>query len=155
MGNPFQDQLLKAGLVSKKQVKKVKQEKYKSRKQNKEDSTAEVSARAREEQEAQARRNRELNLQRAEDDRQRELKAQVRQLIVENRLDQDARGERYNFVDQNKIKRIYVTEEMAEQLSQGQLAIVTFGNGYEVVSAKVARQIISRDPEAVLVFHAE
>jgi hypothetical protein len=35
MGNPFQDQLLKAGLVSKKQANKANREKYLSRKKNK------------------------------------------------------------------------------------------------------------------------
>ncbi len=153
MGNPFQDQLLKAGLVNKKQAKKAKLEQHRSRKQNKEKSTSEISNRIREEQAAQAKRNRELNQQRAEENRQRELKAQVKQLIENNRLDQDDRGERYNFVEQNQIKRIYVSEEMAVQLSIGQLAIVKLGDSFEVVPAKVARQIASRDKEAVIAFH--
>ncbi|MBC8209345.1 MAG: DUF2058 domain-containing protein [Desulfobulbaceae bacterium] len=153
MGNPFQDQFLKAGLVSKKQVKKVKHEKRHNRKQNKEDSSVEVSRKARQEQEAQAQRNRELNLKYAEENRLKEQNALIKQLIQGSRLDQDERGQRYNFVDQKKIKRIFVSEEMADQLSLGQLAIVKFGNGYEVVPAKVARQIIDRDREFVVAFH--
>ena len=154
MGNSFQEQLLKAGLVNKKQVKKAKLEKHQNRKQKKEDSTAAISNKAREKQAAaQAKRNREINRQRAEETRQREQKAQIKQLIEENRLDQDERGERYNFVEQKQIKRIYVSEEMAEQLSRGQLAIVKLGENYEVVSAKVARQIASRDKETVIAFH--
>lgn len=153
MGNPFQDQLLKAGLVNKKQANKAKREKHLSRKQKKEKSTAEISNKVREEQAALAKRNRELNQQRAEENRQREQKAQVKQLIENNRLDQDDRGERYNFVEQNQIKRIYVSDEMADQLSRGLLAIVKLGDSYEVVPAKVARQIVSRDKEAMLVFH--
>jgi len=43
MGNPFQDQLLKAGLVSKKQASKAKHQKHLNRKQKKEDSSAEIS----------------------------------------------------------------------------------------------------------------
>ncbi|MBU1137541.1 MAG: DUF2058 domain-containing protein [Proteobacteria bacterium] len=153
MGNPFQDQLLKAGLVNKKQAKKAKLEQHRNRKQNKEESTAEIRNKVREEQAAQAQRNRELNQLRAEENRQREQKAQVKQLIEDNRLDQDDRGERYNFVEQNQIKRIYVSEEMADQLSQGLLAIVKLGESYEVVPAKVARQVASRDKAAVIAFH--
>jgi uncharacterized protein len=153
MGNPFQDQLLKAGLVNKKQAKKAKLEQHRNRKQNKENSTAAISNKAREEQAAQAKRNRELNRQRLEEKRQGEQKAQVKQLIEDGRLDQDDRGERYNFVEQKQIKRIYVSEEMADQLSCGQLAIVKLGDSYEVVPAKVARQIASRDKEAVIAFH--
>lgn len=155
MSNPFRDQLLKAGLVNKKQAKKAKLEQHRNRKQNKEDDTAAISSKAREEQAAQARRNRELNQQRAEEKRQRERKAQVKQLIEDNRLDQDERGGRYNFVEKNQIKRIYVSEEMADQLSHGLLAIAKLGDSYEVVPAKVARQIASRDKEAVIAFHVK
>jgi len=153
MGNPLQEQLLKAGLASKKQAKKAEHEKRISRKQNDGQSPAGVANQAREEQAAKDQRNRELNLQRAEETRLREQKAQVKQLIETNRLPKDDRGEPYNFVEQNKIKRIFVSEEITDQLSRGQLAIVKLGAGYEVVPAKVARQIASRDQEAVVVFH--
>ena len=153
MGNPLQEQLLKAGLASKKQAKKAEHEKRISRKQNAGNNPAVVSNQAREEQAAKESRNRELNLQRAEETRLRELKAQVKQLIETNRLPQDGRGEPYHFVEQNKIKRIFVSEETIDQLSRGQLAIVKLGANYEVVPAKVAHQIASRDQEAVVVFH--
>ena len=152
MGNPLQEQLLKAGLASKKQAKKAEHEKRISRKQNNGAPPA-VSNAVREEQAAQAQRNRELNLQRAEETRLKEQKAQVKQLIETNRLPQDGRGEPYHFAEQNKIKRIFVSEEMGDQLSRGQLAIVRLGTNYEVVPAKVARQIAERDKEAVIVFH--
>ena len=153
MGNPLQEQLLKAGLASKKQAKKAEHEKRISRKQNDGNSSAAVSNQAREEQAAKDQHNRELNLQRAEETRLREQKAQVKQLIETNRLPQDGRGEPYHFVEQNKIKRLFVSEEMTDQLSRGQLAIVKLGPGYEVVPAKAARQIASRDRESVVVFH--
>jgi uncharacterized protein len=153
MGNPFQDQLLKAGLVNKKQANKVKREKHLNRKQNKENTPSAVSAKAREEQAAQAKRNRELNRKRTEERLQHEKKAQVKQLIEKNKVERDDWGEPYHFVEHSKINRIFVSEDMAEQLSSGQLAIVQFGESYEVVSAKVASQIASRDKEAVVVFH--
>ena len=156
MGNPFQDQLLKAGLVSKKQAKKANREKYISRKKNKgkkENNSAAISNKAREEQAAQAKRNRELNLKHSEEKRQREQRAQIKQLIENNRQKLDDRGEPYYFTEQNTINRIFVSEEMAEQLSNGQLAIVKLGNNYEVVPAKVARQIANRDKEKLVAFH--
>lgn len=153
MGNPLQDQLLKAGLATKKQAKKAEHEKFINRKQNKGNIPAVPGNKAREEQAAQEMRNRELNLQRLEETRLREQQAQVKQLIGSNRLAKDDRGEPYHFAWQNKIKRIFVSDEMADQLSRGQLAIVKLGSSYEVVPAKVAHQIASRDPEAVVVFH--
>lgn len=153
MGNPFQDQLLKAGLVNKKQANKAKREKHLNRKKKKEDATSEISTKAKEEQAAQAKRNRELNQQRDKEKQQHERKAQVRQLIEQNRLELDERGEPYHFVVQNKIMRIFVSEEIIEQLSRGQLAIVTFDGGYEVVPAKVASQIKKRQKDALVAFH--
>ena len=156
MGNPFQDQLLKAGLVSKKQAKKANLEKYLSRKKNKgnkKNNSSAISDKARQEQAAQAKQNRALNLQRSEEKRQREQRAQIKQLIENNRQKLDDRGEPYYFTEQNTINRIFVSEDMAEQLSCGQLAIVRFSDSYEVVPAKIARQIASRDKETVVAFH--
>lgn len=153
MATSLKDQLLKAGLVDKKQARKVEHEKRLSRRQNQGKNPVVPVNRTREEQAAKDLRNRELNRQRAEEDRLREQQAQVKQLIETSRLPLDERGEPYHFVEQNKIKRIFVSEEMTDQLSRGQLAIVKLGAGYEVVPAKVARQIASRDREALLVFH--
>lgn len=153
MGNPFQDQFLKAGLVSKKQVKKAKHKIRVKRKQNKNDSSTAAGNDARQEQLAHAKRNQELNRQRTAEKKQHEQQAQVKQLIEQNRLKLDKDGEPYNFVEQNKIKRIFVSDEMADQLSRGQLAIVKLGDAFEVVPAKVARQIASRNKEVLLVLH--
>ena len=155
MGNPFQDQLLKAGLVSKKQAGKVKREKHLSRKQKKNNGSSELSASVREEQAAQARRNRELNKKRNAEKLRHENRAQIRQIIAKNRLERDDRGEAYHFVEENRINRIFVDDEMAEQLSCGRLAIVKSGDGYEVVPAKAARQIAGRDRKTVVVFHVQ
>ncbi len=155
MGNPFQDQFLKAGLVNKKQVKKAKHQKRVTRKKNKANSSTAVASKAKQEQLDHARRNQELNRQRSEKKQQQEQKAQVKQLIESNRLAQDDKGEPFNFVEDNKIKRIFIADEMAEQLSRGQLAIVKLQNKYEVVPAKVARQIAARIPGTVIVLYDE
>ncbi|PLX48259.1 MAG: DUF2058 domain-containing protein [Desulfobulbaceae bacterium] len=155
MGNPFQDQLLKAGLVNKKQVNKAKHEKRLSKKQQQNnDEAKEARRRAEEELAARKQRDKELNRRHAEEKRRQECRAQVKQLIEQNRLAKDDWGEAYNFVEENKIKRIYVPAEVVEQLSRGQAAIVKLGQGYEVVPARVARQIAQRLKEAVVAFHS-
>ncbi len=153
MANPFQDQLLKAGLVSKKQAKKANREKYLNRKQKKQDNSSTVTDKARQEQAALAERNRQLNRQRAEKKQQRENQALIKQLIEGNRLKRDDRGEPYYFTEQTTINRIFVAEEMAEKLSRGQLAIVKLGSSYEVVPADVARRIANCCRETVIAFH--
>ena len=153
MGNPFQDQLLKAGLVNKKQANKVKREKHLNRKQKKEDPSTQISNKVKKERAAQAERNRQLNQKQAEEKQKREQKAQVKQLVEQNKMERDDFGAAYHFVDEGRIERIFITEEMIEQLSRGLLAIIKYGDAYEVVPAKVARQITSRDKDVVLAFH--
>lgn len=152
MGNPFQDQLLKAGLVNKKQVKKAKHEKLLSKKEKKGQTTESVST-IQQELAAQKKRAKELNRKQVEEKQERERLAQVKQLVEQNRLEKDEQGEAYNFVEDNKIKRIYVGPDLVNQISRGQAAIVKLGAGYEVVPLKVARQIASRNKAAVLVLH--
>ena len=155
MGNPFQDQLLKAGLVNKKQVNKLKHEQRINRQQNTVENPSDESIKAKQELLAHEERNRELNRQHNEAMRQREKLAQVKQIIETNRLVRDDRGEPYYFTVGNKVKKLFVSDEMTNQLSRGQLAIVRLDNSYEIVTAKVANQIASRDKNAVVVFHQD
>ncbi|XOF33811.1 MAG: DUF2058 family protein [Candidatus Electrothrix sp. YB6] len=148
MGNPLQDQLLKAGLVSKKQANKAKQEQYQNQKKKKKDKAVNTAAAARA---AEAQRNREINQKRAEEQRRREQQAQIKQLIEQNRLELDGNGSPYHFAVDKKIHRIFAAEEMIDQLSKGRLAVVRFNDIFEVVPAKAARQIAERDKEAVVV----
>ena len=59
----------------------------------------------------------------------------------------------YNFTDGSKIKRLYLTELLINQLSNGMLAIVKQDEGYALVPGKVAERIAQRDPGMVLVRH--
>ena len=86
---------------------------------------------------------------------QKELAAQIKQLIELNRLPRDAEGLAYNFTDNNKVKRLYVSEAMRDQIAEGRLAIVKLGQQYEVVPAEVARKIQSRDAASVIVFNEQ
>lgn len=153
MGNIFQEQLLKAGLVNKKQAKKAKREEYLRQQQTKKPAVSVARAKAQEELAAKARKNRGLEKKRNDEKLKREKKAQIKQLIEQNCLALDEHGEAYHFVEGTKIQRVFVTGEIVEQLSTGQLAIVRFAEKYEVVPAKVARQIASRDQRAVISFH--
>ncbi len=153
MGLSLQDQLLKAGIADKKQAKKAMHEKRAKRIQNKgKDTTPEINQ-ARQEQLAQAKRSQELNLQLNQEKERQEKLSQVRQLIETNRLKLDKYEEPYYFKVGKKIKKLYVNEDIAQQLSRGELAIVSFDDRFEIVPDKVARQIADRDQESLVVIH--
>lgn len=154
----LQEQLLKSGLVSAAQAKSVKSDKRKQTQQQRKNKVEVVDEAKELAQKAQAEkieRDRELNQLRRQQEEQKELSAQIKQIIELNRLPRDAEGLAYNFTDNNKVKRLYVSEAMRDQIAQGRQAIVKFGQQYEVVSAEVAKKIQSRDAASVIVFNGQ
>jgi len=150
----LQEQLLKSGLVSAAQAKTAKTNKHKQeqlqRKNNVvvSDEAKELAQKARAEQLA---RDQKLNQLHQQEELKKQLLAQVKQLIEQNKLPRDEDGVAYRFTDDNKVKTLYVAEIMRKQLINGQLAIVKLDKGYEVVTAEVAKKISERDADSVLV----
>ncbi|MDI9246875.1 DUF2058 domain-containing protein [Marinobacter sp. CHS3-4] len=151
----LQDQLLKAGLADEKKAKAVRNEKRKQRKQQPKGAVEvnETEERARKAREEQAERDRQLNLERKKEADKKAIQAQIRQLIETNRLDLSNGETPYQFVHDKKIKKIYVTDTMADQLARGRLAVVQLNDSYEVVAEGVARKIMERDESAVVALH--
>ncbi len=144
MSKSLQDQLLNAGLVNKNQVKKVKSEKRKQRK-TKQNITDEAKLTAEQARQEKIARDRELNQQKQKQAEQHAIAAQIKQLIELNRQPQNQDGAPYHFNDNNHVKTIYISENIREQLSKGQLAIVRLKDTYELVPAQVAEKISQRD----------
>ncbi len=154
----LQEQLLKSGLVSAAQAKSVKSDKRKQTQQqrkNKVEAVDEAKELAQKAQAEKIERDRALNQLRQQQDEQKQLAAQIKQIIELNRLPRDAEGLAYNFTDNNKVKRLYVSETMRDQIAEGRLAIVKLGTSYEVVPAEAARKIQSRDAAGVIVFNQQ
>jgi uncharacterized protein YaiL (DUF2058 family) len=149
----LQEQLLKAGMVDEKKAKKIKKD---QRKQAKQIPKGQVQVNETREQVKQAQieksaRDRELNLERNKLAEEKAIAAQIKQLITTNRIDRKHGEISYQFTDGNKIKKILVTALLQEQLIKGIIAIVKFGEHYELVPAVVANKIAQRDELAVLV----
>lgn len=154
MANSLQEQLLKAGLVEKKQVRdfnkdRRKQEQYqrKHRIEVEDENKAQVQRSL----EEKAERDRQLNFERDEQIRHKAIIAQIKQLIQTSRVSRDGADLPYNFKDGTTIKKILVTGPMLNQLSNGWLAIVKFDDKYEVVPKAVAEKIRQRDERYVIV----
>ena len=147
----LQDQLLKAGLVDSKKVAKANREKNRhdnlARKTKSRKSAASSSQRQIPGKKAQ--RDRELNQQRQDEAKRKELAAQAKQLIDNNKQDRALGEHPYGFVYKNKVKKIFVTEAQRKQLIQGQLVIATHvtndGRKFELVPRAVGEKIAQRD----------
>ncbi len=158
MAKSLADQLLSAGLVDKKKVKQAQHEKRKQAKQGRKGDSGQeedVQARLKREREEKAERDRQLNQQRQQAEAAKALQAQVEQIITQGRV--QTKGEvRFNFTDArlNKIKQLYVSDDIQKQLARGQLAICALKDGYAVVSRETAQKVAERDASAV-VFQAD
>ncbi len=154
----LQEQLLKSGLVSAAKAKSAKSDKRKQTQQqrkNKVDVPDEAKELAQKAQAQKIERDRELNQIRQQQELQKQLAAQIKQMIELNRQPRDAEGLAYNFTDDKKVKRLYVSELMRDQIAEGRLAIVKSGQLYEVVSAEIATKIQTRDTACIIVFNEQ
>ena len=151
----LQDQLLKAGIVDQKKAKKLGKEK---RKQAKQLPKGEVVVNESKEQAKRAlaeraEQDRERNkLRQAEADR-KAIHAQVIQLIKTNAIDRSKGEAAYQFTDGNKIKKIYVTAQLQNELSRGQLAIAKLGDDYTLIPRIIAEKIEQREQHIVILLN--
>lgn len=159
MGNPFQDQLLKAGLVSKKQVHKAKQEKSQQKKQqrsNKGNVVDENKIKAQRLVDEKIKRDRELNKKKEDQARHKAITAEINQLVTDNCITRDESCDIvYNFEHDKKIKRIYINDELKQQIIQGSLGIARIEGRYELVTKSIAEKIQQRNPKRVVIYSAE
>ncbi len=166
MSQSVRDQLLKLGLVDERKVSDAKREQRAGAKQAKkarksrgkadpatavaQDTArvrAEAALRARSERDKEAARKKRLNEERSA------LKAQVAQ-IIDRRREPRSKGEiAYNFVHGKKVKRIYVTRELLDGLSAGQMGVVRAGERFEVVRREVFERLCEIDPNSAVSLH--
>lgn len=165
MAGSLKDQLLNIGLVDQKKAKQADAEKRKQKKKAKnarksgqslvdeqKQKQIELEKQRKEKQE----RDRLLNLQRDEERRQREIEAQCRQMILQqNVFIPDNAEQSYNFVYANKVKTLYVTDELHAQLIRGQVAIATLDEKFYLIPDKFAEKIQQRIPDYVIRVEAE
>jgi len=151
----LQEQLMKAGLVDKKKVKVVNQEKAKQQKIERRtgvQSVNETKEAVAEAQRQQAERARVLNAQRDAAAAAKAVEAQITQMIQVNRQPK-GKGNLdvvYNFTIGTKIERIHVSAAVRDHLVAGRLSIVAHAGGFELVPRVIADKIAERAPDRVV-----
>ena len=150
------DQLLKAGLVDKKKVKQVNQDKSKQHKielRTGAEAKNESREAALEMQRKNAERARELNAQRDAAATQKAILAQIVQMVQQNKQPKTKNGKDdvpYNFTFGTKIERLYVSPQVQQHLVAGRLVIVGINGSFELVPRVIAEKIAERDATLVV-----
>jgi uncharacterized protein YaiL (DUF2058 family) len=156
MAISLQDQLLKSGLTNKSKVNKSKKEKYKQSKEQRNSKTTQTSEATLLAQKSLAEKqakDKALNQQQKDVADKKAIIAQINQLIKLNIQPKDDEGTAYNFTDDNKVKTIYVNEQMLKAIIKGKLAIVRYTSSYELVPTPVAEKISQRDAGFVVLLN--
>ena len=149
----LQEQLLKAGLVDKKKVKQVNQDKSKQHKEVLRTGVEKVNQSreaALEVQRQNAERARELNAQRDAAAAQKAILAQIAKLVQQNKQSKGKGDVPYNFTFGTKIERIHVTAQIVEHLVAGRLVIVHMNGMFELVPRVIGEKIAQRDASIVV-----
>ena len=141
----LQEQMLKAGLVNEKKLKKAKKGSKKSRVQ-----AREVKAAVEENKRQQQERDKELSSQQKEQRLTNEIRAQIKQLIEMNKVDLGDGDIKYNFTDGTLVKSFYVDSLIRKQLISGILAIARYEETYVVIPSVVANKIAQRDEQVII-----
>ena len=159
MNNPFQEQFLKAGVVSKKQVQdaqQTKKNKNKQQRNKKGKPVDEAQLKAQKLAAEKAERDRELNKRKEDQARGRAVSAEIDQMIKTNLIKRDEGCEiSYNFEHQKKVKKIYINAEMKQQIIKGQLGIARIEGMYELIPVSIAEKIKQRNEKRVVIFEKE
>ena len=156
MGNPFQDQLLKAGVVTKQQVKKAQSatnKKKKEQRSKKEKVVDEAKLKTQQLAKEKADRDKALNQKKEDQAKQKALSAQIDQLITENLIKRDEACDIiYNFEHRKKVNRIYLNADMKQRVIDGKLGIARIEGRYELIPKLIAEKNQQRNDKRVILF---
>ena len=149
----LQDQLLKAGLVSKDKATKSKSAKRKQAKINRKhkiETVDENKQNAEKQMAEQAEKARILNQEKNAKAEEVAIQAQIKQLIQVNQQNTGKPSVAFNFTDDNKIKKIDVSEKIHGHISNGLLAIAKFNDSYVLVPKMVAAKVQQRSNDVII-----
>lgn len=153
MSLSLRDQLLAAGLGTKKQAKQIEQQQGQETWRNREGPAAAEQKRAAahaQAQAAKAARDQELNRKRKEEAERRARWAEIKQLVEQHAIARPPSEEGFNFTDRGKVRRISANAELRERIIGGALVIVRCEGRYHLVPAEVATRVGEREPRAVV-----
>ena len=149
MSMSLRDQLLAAGLGTKKQAKEATQAKRPPSRHQPAPLSAERLA-ANKAQAAKTARDQELNRRQQEKAAAKARRAEVKQLIEQHRIAPVQSEEYFNFTDGSRLARLAVTPALREQLIAGTLAVVRYEGHYAMVPESIVPRIRERDEHAVV-----
>ncbi|ESK40962.1 hypothetical protein P256_00390 [Acinetobacter nectaris CIP 110549] len=138
--NALQAQLLKAGLVDNKKAKKLsKQAQHEQRtgQSNKEEIKAQIA----QNQQSKQEKDLTLNAKKQEEIEAKTLKSNVQQMIQQHKVKETNGDISYQFIDENKVKKIYIHQQAYNALVSGSLVVAKDASSYALLPKALAERI--------------
>lgn len=138
--NALQAQLLKAGLVDQKKAKKLgKQSEHEQRLGQHPD--ADVKAQLQQAQANKLAKDQALNQEKQRQLEQKALHAAIVQMIGVHKIKDSAGDVAYQFIDDNKVKKVYVSQSVYNALVSGSLVIAKDQASYAFLAKALTDKI--------------
>ena len=152
--NPFQEQLLKAGLVKKSKLAEVAREQNRARHAKGRSAPGEIQLEAERLRAEKVERDRALAAESKAKARITELRAQARQIIQDRKVPRSGESE-YRFTADGAIRTLLVNEDLRKKLSSGALVIARRDESYELLPRAAAEKVRERDASLIVLDHGQ
>ncbi|MGE8561724.1 MAG: DUF2058 domain-containing protein [Acinetobacter sp.] len=152
--NALQAQLLKAGLVDNKKAKKLSKQAVHEQRTG-QSNEAELKAKIAQDKQEKLAKDQALDLEKKRLLQGKELKAAIVQMINQHKI-RDTDGEvSYQFIDDSKVKKIYLNQQIYNALVSGSLVIAKEDDGYAVLPKALADRINDKMEGFIIVNNSE
>ena len=152
--NALQAQLLKAGLVDNKKAKKLSKQADDEQRTGQSDE-AELKAKIAQDQQEKLEKDQALDLEKKRLLQGKELKAAIIQMINQHKI-RDIDGEvSYQFIDESKVKKIYLNQQIYNALVSGSLVVAKESDSYAILPKALADRINDKMEGFIIVNNSE
>lgn len=138
--NALQAQLLKAGLVDSKKAKKISKQTQHAKRTG-DPSTVEAKKALAEAQAQKLEKDQKLNQEKQRALEEKTLRANIIQMIKQHQITETQGEITYQFVDDAKIKKIYITQKLYDQIVAGHVVIARLEDSYALLPRPLADRI--------------
>lgn len=138
--NALQAQLLKAGLVDHKKAKKLTKQAQHGQRTGQNDEAA-LKAEIERVNQEKLNKDQALNQEKQRILEEKALKASIIQMIKQHKVTQTEGDVAYQFIDENKIKKVYLSQQVYNALVSGSLVIAKDQDHYAYLPKALAEKI--------------
>ena len=152
--NALQAQLLKAGLVDNKKAKKLSKQAVHEQRTG-QSNEAELKAKIAQDKQEKLAKDQALDLEKKRLLQGKELKAAIIQMINQHKI-RDIDGEvSYQFIDESKVKKIYLNQQIYNALVSGSLVVAKESDSYAILPKALADRINDKMEGFIIVNNSE